>query len=78
MTANKSLKTFIIKQTKKMKPIGQTLIIQAASPFCTTLETKLPMQAGNNLKKGLKNAVGMINYVISRICKKETQKLQTC
>jgi len=36
------------------------------------------MQAGNNLKKGLKNAVGMINYVISRICKKETQKLQTC
>ncbi|OFN30717.1 hypothetical protein HMPREF2600_11675 [Neisseria sp. HMSC077D05] len=29
------------------------------------------MQAGNNLKKGLKNAVGMINYVISRFVKKK-------
>jgi len=27
----------------------------------------------NEQKRGLKNAVGMINYVISRICKKETQ-----
>ena len=51
MTANKSLKTFIIKQTKKDETNRSNANHTGSLTFLHHLETKLPMQAGDNLKK---------------------------